>query len=119
VPGRFPLFLDACVRGAVAQGLLRRGWDAVRTVDLDGEGAKDPALFEHAALLGRVFVTNDGPLHQVALQWLRAGRAFRMVYWTKNDDRRFTAGQILDAFDELAARDDPFRYPVYYLKPKA
>ena len=119
MPVRLPLFLDACVREAVAEGLLRRGWDAVRTVDLHGEGAKDPHLFEHAASLGRVFVTNDGPLHRVALQWLRASRAFRMVDWPKNDDRRYSEGQILDAFDELAALPgDPFRYPIYYLKPK-
>ncbi len=120
MPGRPPLFLDACVRGTVIEGLVRRGWDLVRAVDLHGEGVKDPPLFEHAASLGRVFVTNDGPLHAVALQWLHAGRRFRMVYWSKNDDRRYTAGQILDAFDELAAQaDDVFRYPIYYLKPKA
>ena len=120
MPVRPPLFLDACLRGTVAEGLLRRGWDAVRAVDLHGEGAKDPPLFEHAASLGRVFVTNDGPLHAVALEWLRAGRPFRMVYWSKNDDRRHTAGEILDAFDDLTTQeDDPFRYPIYYLKPTA
>ncbi len=118
MPGRLPLFLDACVRGAVAEGLTRRGWDAVRAIDVCGEGVKDPPLFEHAASLGRVFVTNDGPLHQVALHWLRAGRPFRMIYWSKNDDGRYSVGQILDALDELAAQaDDPFRYPIYYLKP--
>ena len=43
-----------------------------------------------------------------------------MIYWPKNDDERYSVGQILDAFDELAAQeDDPFRYPIYYLKPKA
>ena len=119
MPGRPPLFLDACLRGSVVQGLLRRGWDGVRVVDLFGESVKDPPLFEHAASLGRVFVTNDGPLHRVALEWLRSGRAFRMVYWSKNDDRRYTSGQILEAFEELAREDDCFRYPIYYLKPKA
>ena len=117
--GRKPLFMDACVRGAVVEGLLRRGWDAVRTVDVHGEGIKDPPHFESVARVGRVFVTNDGPLHQVALEWLRAGRPFRMVYWPKNDDKRYSVGQILDAFDELAREEDPFRYPIYYLKPKA
>ena len=42
MPGRLPLFLDACVRGAVTEGLLRRGWDGVRAVEVAGEGAKDP-----------------------------------------------------------------------------
>lgn len=118
MPGRPPLFLDACLRGAVVEGLLRRGWDGVRAVDLHDEGAKDPVLFERAASLGRVFVTNDGPLQEIAAEWLRAGRPFRMVYWSKNDDKRYTVGQILDAFAELAHEDDPFRYPIYYLKPR-
>lgn len=119
MPGRAPLFIDACVRGGVAEGLLRRGWDAVRAVDLHGEGVKDPPLFASAAELGRVFVTNDGPLHRIALEWLRAGRPFRMVYWSKNDDKRYSVGQILDAFEDLSREDDAFRYPIYYLKPEA
>ena len=93
MPGRRPpLFLDACVRGPLAGGLARRGWDVVRAVDIGGEGAKDAQIFERAASLGRVFVTNDGPLHKLALAWLRANRPFRMVYWSKNDDRRYTVG---------------------------
>lgn len=68
-------FLDACVRGPVAEGLRRRGWDLVRAVDLHGEGALDPRLFEHAATLGRVFVTNDASLLALAIEWLEAGRA--------------------------------------------
>ncbi len=117
--GRLPLFIDACVRGTVVEGLLRRGWDAVRTVDVHGEGIEDPPLFASVAELGRVFVTNDGPLHEVAREWLRAGREFRMIYWPKNDDKRYSVGQILDAFDELAREEDPFRYAIHYLKPKA
>jgi hypothetical protein len=98
---------------------VRRGWDAERAVDVHGEGATDLRLFEHAASRSRVFVTNDGPLHQVALEWLRAGRPFRMIYWSKNDDRRHAVGAILDAFDELGVQEgDPFRYPIYYLKPR-
>ena len=103
----------------MVEGLLRRGWDAVRTVDVHGEGIRDPPLFASVAERGRVFVTNDGPLHQVALEWLRAGRSFRMVYWPKNDDQRYSVGQILDAFEELAREEDPFRYPIYYLRPTA
>jgi hypothetical protein len=113
----FLLFLDACIRGPLADGLLRRGWNVVRAVDLHGEGAEDPPLFQHAATLGRVFVTNDGPLLSLASQWLEAGRPFRMVYWSKRDDQRFTAGEILDAFDGLARERDPFAYPIYFLNP--
>lgn len=117
--GRLALFLDACVRGAVAEGLLRRGFDIVRAVDVVGEGVKDPPLFAHAASLGRVFVTNDGPLHAVALEWLRAGKPFRMIYWPKVDDKLYTVGQILEAFEELFSQEDPFTgYPIVYLKPK-
>lgn len=102
----FLLYLDACVRGPVAEGLLHRGWDLVRAVDLHGEAAKDPPLFEHAAALGRVFITNDGPLLALAIEWLEAGRPFRMIFWPKPDD-------------ECYAREEPFRYPIHFLKPKA
>ncbi len=41
-----------------------------------------------------------------------------MVFWEKPDDERYSVGQILDAFDELAARNDPFAYPIHFLRPK-
>ena len=34
-------------------------------------------------------------------------------------DTRMTPGDLLGAFDELAARDEPFApYPIVHLKPK-
>ena len=117
--GRFPLFVDACVRGPVVEALVRRGWDAVRAVDAQGEGAKDLALFLEAARLGRVFVTNDEPIHRIAREWLDKGRPFRMVFWPKRYDERLSAGEVVEAFEALAtADDDAFEYPIVYLKPR-
>jgi hypothetical protein len=117
VAGRFPLFMDACVRGPIVEALARQGWDLVRAVDIQGEGAKDRPLFGQAAQLGRVFVTNDQPLLKLAMEWLREGRPFRMVFWSKVDDARYSVG-VVAALDGLAhSKDDPFAYPIVYLKP--
>ena len=81
MPGRFPLFADACINGHVIDALVRQGWDVVRAVDLRGERAKDVPLFEDAAVMERVFVTNDGPIERIAIEWLRKGRPFRMIFY--------------------------------------
>lgn len=41
-----------------------------------------------------------------------------MIFWEKSDDERYSVGQILDAFDDLAARKDPFANPIHFLKPR-
>lgn len=43
-----------------------------------------------------------------------------MVWWTQAPYQHMRPSVFVDAFNALAAQsDDPFRYPVYYLKPKA
>jgi len=43
-----------------------------------------------------------------------------MVWWKQAPYQHLRPGAFVEAFDELAARaDDPFRYPICYLKPKA
>jgi hypothetical protein len=43
-----------------------------------------------------------------------------MVWWRQAPYQRVRPRAFVEAFDELAARtDDPFRYPICYLKPKA
>jgi hypothetical protein len=43
----------------------------------------------------------------------------RMVFWPQEDYRRWTIGQLLQAFEDLAAEEDPFQYPLRRLKPSA
>jgi predicted nuclease of predicted toxin-antitoxin system len=118
VAGRFPLFTDACVNGLLVDALVRSGWDVARAIDVFPEGTKDLPLFARAAQEGRVFVTNDGPLERIALQWVREGRPFRMIFWRVEDYRLGTIGNFVAAFEDLALREgDAFLYPIHYLRP--
>lgn len=73
MPGRFPLYIDADIRGQVVEGLKRNGWDLLRAVDVYPERTLDPIHFKEAANRGRVLVGHD--LHQLkfALKWLKEG----------------------------------------------
>lgn len=117
--GRFPLFTDACVNGHLVAALTQRGWDVVRAVDLFPERTPDPVVFARAAEERRVFVSNDGPIERLALAWLAEARPFRMVFWPQEDYRRWTIGELAEAFEDLAVEDDPFAYPIRRLRPKA
>ena len=76
--------------------------------------------FEKAVQLGRVLVTNDQPLVDIAHQWIRQGRRFQgMVTWPRDHHRRMSIGDLLRKFEELAAREQPFDadYPIVRIKP--
>jgi hypothetical protein len=118
VAGRFPLLSDACVNGHLVDALIRHGWDLVRAIDLYPERTPDPVVFAGAAQERRVFVSNDGPIERLALSWLGEGRSFRMVFWPQEDYRHWTIGQLLQGFEDLAAEEDPFAYPIRRLKPR-
>jgi hypothetical protein len=118
VAGRFPLFTDNHVRQAIVEGLLREGWRVVRSVDALGEGVYDTVVFEYAAKEGLVMVTSDERIHVIAMDWLAAGRTFRMVFWKHKHHARTSDGDFIAAFEELAAKPDAFAYPIEYIKPK-
>ena len=117
--GRFPLFTDACVNGHLVDALIQQGWDLVRAIDPYPERTPDPGVFARAAREGRVFVSNDGPIERLARTWLAEGRYFRMVFWPQQDYRRWTIGELVQAFEDLAAEEDPFAYPFRRLRPSA
>jgi len=118
VAGRFPLFFDACVRQQVIDGLVRRQWNVQRAVDLFPEGTKDPILFEYAASSGRVFVTNDEAIQRTGENWLREGRPFAgLIFWPQELTRRMSDGDIVRKVEKLAEMDNPFAYPIVFIKP--
>jgi len=117
VAGLFPLFTDAHVQQRLVRGLRQRGWDVVRAIDVFPEKTPDDVLFEYAAKEGRVFVTNDEPIHKLAMRWLSEGRPFPgLVFWRQERYQEMTTGDFLKAFDALAAQEEPFAYPIYYPK---
>lgn len=117
--GRFPILTDACVNDHLARALEQRGWDVKRAVDLYPEKTKDEVLFERAAKDGRIFVTNDRPAEAIAIRWLKEGRAFRgMVAWPQEDYEHRTIGDFVQDFEDLAQEENPFAYPIRYLKAR-
>jgi hypothetical protein len=117
VAGRFPLFTDNHVRQPIVDGLVRLGWRVVRSVDAFQEAVDDAILFEHAAKEDFVFVTSDKGIHAIAMEWLKAGRAFRMVFWRFRHHERMSDGDFIEAFEELAAKPGAFAYSIEYIKP--
>jgi hypothetical protein len=120
VAGRFPLYTDADVRGPVIKALKKAGWDIVRAIDELPEGASDLPHFERAVALGRVLVTNDEDHEVTADHWYRLRRPFPgVVAWRQRTYSRMTATEIVQAFEEIAAQEDPFSpYPIVRIKPK-
>ncbi len=118
--GRFPLYTDADIRGSLIKALKKAGWDVVRAIDALPEGAKDLPHFERAVALGRVLVINDEDQEVTADQWYRQGRSLPgVIAWRQRTYRQMTVGEIVEAFEEIAARENPFSpYPIVRIKPK-
>ena len=119
--GRFRLYADANLHGPVVEGLRRRAWDLVRAVDAHPERTEDPVHFQRAVKEGRVMVSNDVDMKVIAEDWFQAGRPFPgLIWWPKTHHRRMSVGDLMEAFEELAAMDDPFSpYPIVHIKPKS
>jgi len=115
---RFRLLVDNHVRQSIVDALCRAGWDVVRSVDLLGEKNVDEELLVWAAAHGRVFATCDKLIHQIAHRWLVEGRPFRMVYWWLGRYREMTDGDMVAAFEAIAAKPNAFFYPIEYIKPQ-
>ncbi len=119
--GRFPLYTDEDVRGPLIKALTKAGWDIVRAIDTFPERTPDLVHFERAVALGRVLVTHDEDHAVTADQWYRSGRRFPgLIAWPQKVYDQMTYGEIVEAFEKLAAKDNPFsQYPIVFIKPRA
>lgn len=115
---RFPLFTDNHVRQQLIDGLVLRGWDVRRAVDVFSEGTLDPILFSYAAEQKRVFVTNDNRVPSTGEQWMREGKPFTgLIVWELEHHRRLSEGWFIQKFEALAQEDNPFFYPIRHFIP--
>jgi hypothetical protein len=115
VPGRFPLITDENITGPLIQGLRDKGWDVVRTIDVFGERSVDQPLMIWSVEHGRVLVTTDTDCLAIAHRWLQELRSFRMIFWPQQSYQRVRVGPFLQAFEDLAQREDPFAACVVHL----
>ena len=120
VAGRFPLYTDADIKGALIKALRSEGWDIERAIDTFDEGEEDDVHFTHAAREGRVFVGNDKDQLRMAIEWLESGRPFPgLIWWPKTLDERMRLRDIVDEFEGLAEQDDPLgNNPIYHVGMK-
>ena len=115
--GRFRLYIDADVDGPLVHALRSAGWDLVRAIDLYPEGTSDPVHFARARAEERVLVSNDRDMRVLAEVALARQEGFPgLVWWSHRLYSRKTHGQLVAAFELIAAEDDPFaRYPIRIL----
>ena len=118
--GRFPIFVDENSAKGIANEPIERGWDVVRGLLGLPQGTDDEAVFEKAVELNRVLLTRDTDLERIGLRWLQQWRAFPgVILWRQEPRQEKSApGAVVDAIEALARQDDPFAYPIVYLKPR-
>ena len=117
--GRFPLYTDADVYGPLLDGLIHRGWDVVRAVRIRPEGEDDIIHFRLAAEQNRVLVACDHHQLRFALAWIDKGEPFRgYITWKQKHHDHMRVGEFLEAFEALAAEDNPFDYKIRYITPR-
>jgi len=118
VPDRFRILTDENVDGPVTKGLKAHGWDVVLTIDIFGEESDDDIIFDWAVDQDRVLATSDTDCLAIAHRWLQEGRSFRLVYWHQGRHQHVPAGRFLEAFEELAQKENAFAACIEYLKIK-
>lgn len=118
--GRFPILTDENSAKGIAKALIDRGWDVERGVHTVAQGTDDDSLLLKAVELKRVLFTRDVDLEVIAHRWLREWRPFPGVIFWRQERRqeKSTLGEVVDAIEALAEHEDPFAYPIVYLRPQ-
>jgi hypothetical protein len=113
----FALVTDNHVRHPIIKALRFAGWDVARAVDLFGERNEDEQIFRYAAEQGRVFLTSDAGIHEIAHRWLCEGRTFRMIFWRAEHRRTMSDGDVVREIERLGRKPAAFVYSIEYIKP--
>jgi hypothetical protein len=97
------LYHDEHVHGILARALTQRGVDVI-TVQQDGYGAaEDSAVFERAMALGRVLVSSDSDMLDIAAAYWSEGRHFNGLLYL----RRATIRQHLESLEYVGTTVEP------------
>lgn len=71
-----PFYFDEHIHGAITRALRGRGIDVITVQDDGHTGDSDPRVFTRATRLGRILVSNDTDMLEIATDHQRAGTAF-------------------------------------------
>lgn len=100
-------------------GLIGRGFDVVRAVDIEPEGTDDIDHFEHAVRLGRVLIANDKHMKAIAERWIAEERPFPgLIWWPRKSYAIMSNAEILEAIEQVTTNAGAFAYPIEFIKPK-
>ena len=118
--GRFPIFVDENSAKGIARELICRGWDVTRGVLTIPQGTDDDVVLEKAVELNRILLTRDVDLETIALRWVEQWRPFPGVILWRQEKRqeKSTLGEVVAAIEAIAQKDEPFAYPIVYLRPQ-
>lgn len=87
--GRFTLYTDADLYGPLVEGLRRAGWNRLRAIEAYPERTLDVVHFERAVREGRVMVSNDRDVLEIAERWFEEGRPFPgLIFWAQRKHHR-------------------------------
>jgi hypothetical protein len=120
VAGRFPIITDENTAKGIAKALIDREWDVMRGVRTLAQGTHDDVLLRKAVELNRVLLTRDVDLEIIAHHWLREWRPFPGIIFWRQEPRheKSTLGEVVVAIEALAEQEDPFAFPIVYLRPR-
>ena len=118
--GRFPILTDENTAKGIANALINDGWDVVRGIRTVEPGTDDDILLRKAVELKRILLTRDVDLEVLAHRWMREWRSFPGVIIWRQERRqeKSTLGEVVQAIEDLSNQDDPFAYPIIYLRPR-
>lgn len=77
------IYMDVHVPAAVTSSLRERSINVLTSQDDGTRQAADESLLERAALLDRLFFTQDADFLSIAAEWQRAGREFPGVFFAQ------------------------------------
>jgi predicted nuclease of predicted toxin-antitoxin system len=108
-------YMDVQVRGAITDGLRRRGVDVLTAQEDGRRGSSDPDLLDRASELGRVLFTHDNDFLKEAAHRQMVGRVFQGVVYVHQLD--LTIGQCIEELETLAkaGRPEDFENRIEYL----
>jgi hypothetical protein len=109
------LYMDVHVPAPITESLRRRGIDVLTSQEDGTRTAADESLLQRATALGRILVSQDQDLLNLAAQWQAASLEFAGLVFAPQEGG--SMGVYVDDLELIAVccSDEELRSAVYYL----